>query len=108
MRNGLSVATLAAIMLVPPVAEATVWVHVPDLGQLKYQVSSEGYVWLRNLHEFDNRALGCCYNYYINTNTQEGKNTWALVLSLMAQSKGLYIGLPDGFAAGAVSMSGDW
>ncbi len=40
--------------------------------------------------------------------TAEGHIIWSLILSMHAQSKGLLVGVPDGYAAGAVSYVGEW
>lgn len=89
-------------------ANATVWVWVPDLSLLKYQTSPDGRVYVRNLDEFNGSALGCCYNYYIDTNTPEGKNIFALITAKSAQNKGLYLGVLNGYAAGPIHMVGEW
>lgn len=87
-------------------ANATVWVAVPDVSQLQFQTIGDGRVYLRNLNQFDGNALGCCYNYWIDTNTVEGKNIFALILSFGAQGRGLRFGLNDYGTAGVVSGVG--
>lgn len=96
------------IFLAPRYAAAETWVWVPDLSLLKYQTYPDGKLYLRNLNEFNSNALGCCYNYYVDTTTIQGKNIFALILTKAAQGKGLYLGVPDGFAAGGVSYVGEW
>ena len=88
-------------------ASATVWVYVPDVSQLQYQAAGN-MVYFRNFNQFNSSALPCCYNYWIDTSTTEGKNTFALFLSAAAQAKGLYFGVPDAYASGAVTNTGIW
>lgn len=50
------------------------WITVNDMSLLKWQMSPSGKVYLRNLNEFNNQALACCYNYHIDTTTEAGKS----------------------------------
>ena len=63
---------------------------------------------MRNMNTFDPNALGCCYNYWIDTTTAEGKNIFTMMLTAIALGQGMWIGLPSGYASGAVSYSGNW
>jgi hypothetical protein len=89
-------------------AWAETWVYVPDMSQLKYQLYPGGLIYFRNLSDFSTAALGCCYNYSIDTTTQDGRNTWATILSAIAQHSPLYLGIPDGQAQGIVTEVGIW
>jgi hypothetical protein len=76
-------------------AQATpVFVAVPDASQLTYQTSIEGKIYLRNLNSFDPQALGCCYNYFIDTTMPEGKNIFAILLSAIARASRITFALP--------------
>jgi hypothetical protein len=97
---------LGAVLMRPAFAET--WIYVPDMSQLKYQLYPDGHIYFRNLSDFSTAALGCCYNYSIDTTTQDGRNTWATMLSAIAQHTGLYLGIPDGQAPGNVSWVGVW
>lgn len=88
-------------------AVADVFVTVPNASSIKYQIMGNN-VWLRNLNEFNPNALGCCYNYHIDTSTLGGKNTFAAMLSAAAQGKSFVFGLADGYVAGQVTLSGQW
>jgi hypothetical protein len=88
-------------------ASAEVFVSVPDASLVKYQLQSSG-VALRNLNDFNASALACCYNYVIDTTTQVGKDIFAAFLAAAAQGKPFIFGVPDGYAAGAVTMGGQW
>jgi hypothetical protein len=70
-------------------ARAETFVAVADVRWLKFQLTPDSKVYLRNLDTCSASALGCGYNYYIDTSTQDGRDTWATVLSFMAQGKGL-------------------
>jgi hypothetical protein len=88
---------------------SAVWIIVPDVSQVAYMTDATGKVYLRNLDYFDStNAVGCCYNYWIDTATIEGKNIFAIFLSSAAQGKGMRFGLPDARQPGAVSASGAW
>ena len=66
-------------------------VIVPDPALLKWQLASDGKVYLRNLNEFDPTFLGCCYNFSIDLATTVGKNLWAALLTQIAMGKPLYL-----------------
>lgn len=100
------VAVLGALTMRSAFAET--WIYVPDMSQLKFQLFPGGLIYLRNLSDFSPAALGCCYNYWIDTTTQDGRNTWATMLSASAQHTPLYVGIPDGQAQGVVSYVGIW
>ena len=98
---------VALASAVPRVAEAEVFVRVTDASELTYQTEGSA-VYLRNLNQFDSNALGRCYNDYIDTSSQEGKNLFALLLMAMATHGALWLGVPDGYASGAVGFGGNW
>ena len=100
------VAVLGALTIRSAFAET--WIYVPDMSQLKFQLFPGGLIYIRNLSDFSAAALGCCYNYWIDTTTQDGRNTWATMLSASAQHTPLYVGIPDGQAQGVVSYVGIW
>lgn len=88
-------------------ASAEVYVSVPDASLVKYQVQVSG-VALRNLNDFNASALGCCYNYWIDTTTQVGKDVFAAFLAAAAQGKPFIFGIPNGYASGVVTQGGQW
>ena len=81
---------LIALLFVSSVASAEYFL-VNDMSQIKYQMGSGGRVYFRNLNDFDGRYQGCCYNYYLDTNTEGGKVMWSTMLSAMAMRQSLYI-----------------
>jgi hypothetical protein len=88
-------------------ASAEVYVSVPDASLVKYQVQASG-IALRNLNDFNPNALSCCYNYWIDTTTQIGKDIFAAMLVAAAQGKPFIFGVPNGYASGAVTQGGQW
>lgn len=102
-----SVLVLLMLSFAPSLAQAE-WIRITDVSLLRYQTGGDGRVFLRNLKDFDSRALDCCYSYWIDTTTIEGKLIWPLLVSLAAQGKGLSVRVPDGFASGAVNNVGEW
>jgi hypothetical protein len=86
-------------------ANATVWVYVSDVSQLQYSTNGN-FLYFRNFNQFNASALGCCWNYWIDTTTTEGKNTFALIMAAAAQAKPMYFGVPDGYASGLVALNG--
>lgn len=95
-----------AFLLFGSHALADVFVTIPNAAQLSFQ-SSGADIYLRNLNTFDSNALGCCYSYWIDTSTAEGKNIFALLLEDIALSQPITLGLPNGYASGAVTYSGN-
>jgi hypothetical protein len=88
-------------------ASATVWVYVSDVSQLQYSTNGN-FIYFRNFNQFNTSAFGCCWNYWIDTTTTEGKNTFALMMAAAAQAKPMYFGVPDGYASGMVTLNGIW
>jgi hypothetical protein len=96
------------MLAVSPSAFAYVWVWVPDASAIQYSLSPDGKVYFRNLSQFNAGAQGCCWHYWIDTNTTHGKNVYALFLAKAAQGKGLYMGVPDNLADGTIDYAGEW
>ncbi len=95
------------LLLFSLVARTEEYVVVPDASLVKYQINGN-FVSLRNLNEFHPSALGCCYNYHIETGTLVGKNIWTAFLAAAAQGKPFIFGVPPGFVAGYVTQGGQW
>ena len=106
-RSAIRVLT-AMLLAVPAASYAVGWVWIPDASLLKYALTPDGRVYFRNLNEFNGAALGCCYNYWVDTNSAHGKNLYALFLSKAAQNKGFYFSIPDGGAPGSIDYVGEW
>lgn len=65
------------------------YIHVYGASKIQYQLTSSNKVYFRNLNQFNEKATGCCYAFYLDLNTEFGKNSWALFLMLKAQMKPL-------------------
>lgn len=89
-------------------AASAAFIHVTDMSQLQYQTFPDGRIYLRNINAWDSQALAGNYNYYVDTTTVEGKNIYALMLAAIAQATPLWLGLSNGYLAGAVSYVGNW
>jgi hypothetical protein len=93
------------------IAHAFSWVEVSDASQLQYQTWGDGNsarVYLRNVNHFDSNAMGCCYNYYIDLATPDGRAIFAIFLSAAARNVPIRFAVPDGYAAGPVIAMGQW
>jgi len=99
---------IAAAAVSGPANAANIYVSVPDASQLKFQLDASGRIYLRNINTFDSNALPCCYSYWIDTTTQEGKNTYALILSFSAQGRGFYFDISDYTTPQAITWAGPW
>ncbi|WP_298773630.1 hypothetical protein [uncultured Shewanella sp.] len=101
-------AVVAFSLLFSSNAGASDWVTITDMSQLKYQIK-DGQVWLRNVNEFNESWLGCCYAYYIDITADEGKAIWSAMLAQMAMGKPYNIGVVDKSVNGSkIIMSGNW
>jgi hypothetical protein len=98
---------VAATALISP-AHALVYINVADVSQLSFQMTSDGRVYLRNINYFDSNALACCYSYWIDTTTQEGKNTFAVILSYSTLQRGFRFVLTDYTTAQQITWVGPW
>ena len=87
---------------------ATDLLQIGDASQIKWQLNSQGHVYLRNLDSFDNTYLGCCYNYWIDTSTDVGKVFFSTLLVQAAARRPIWIGVPDKSLASAINYTGDW
>lgn len=84
------------------------YVLVPDMSQLKWQMTTEGKVYLRNLNQFNGSFQGCCYFYWIDVGTPTGRALWASALQKMASSQSMYFGLESAAVGGQMVHLGSW
>jgi hypothetical protein len=101
-------AIIASAAMIGPATAANIYVNVSDASQLSFQLTSDGRVYLRNINYFDSNALPCCYNYWIDTTTQEGKNTYALILSYSAMGRGFRFDIGDYTTPQQITWVGPW
>lgn len=107
-RTALLVLAVVALAASARPASAVVWIAVSNASQLAYMTDPSGRVYLRNLNAWDSNAQGCCYNYWIDTTTTEGRLIFTIMLADIAEGSSMRFGVPDGYASGAVAASGNW
>jgi hypothetical protein len=103
-----ALALVVSSALAAPVASAFSYVRVTDPTQLQYQTTGDGKIWLRNINIYNSSFQGCCYNYYIDTTTAEGKNIYAMMLAYIAMGRPFTLGFPNDTAGGPVAECGDF
>ena len=108
VRRMISWALLTVLLPTCEVTQAATFVSVSDASQLYYQTDPTGKVYFRNVNTFSALALGCCYNYYIDTTTAEGKALFAIFLFDVGRAAPIIFLIPDNMAPGAVSYGGYW
>ncbi|MFL6600228.1 MAG: hypothetical protein ACJ8R9_02775 [Steroidobacteraceae bacterium] len=96
-----------ACLLVTATALADDGVTVTDMTQLRWQSDTTGKIYIRNLNQFDSSFLGCCYNYYIDTTTTDGKAKWTAVLTYVLAGGSLYFYVANKAQPGPVSYVGN-
>lgn len=101
-------AILSLFMLVSSSVFAEDWITVNDMSLLKWQMAPDGKVYFRNLNDFRPQALPCCYNYYVDTTTPAGKSVWSVILTKMASSQPLILGVPNLTQPGPITYLGVW
>ncbi len=90
------------------ISVASDYLLIPDMSQLKFQISGTK-VYLRNLNQFDESWADCCYSYYVDLTTDDGRATWSTMLAKMTVGGRYYIGVNSKSSTpSAVSFSGDW
>jgi hypothetical protein len=82
------------------------YVYISDMSQLKWQLTTDGKVYLRNLSQFNAGFQGCCYIYWIDTSTPAGKAIWSAVLMKIGTAQPFYLGLEQ--QGGNVGHVGNW
>jgi hypothetical protein len=101
----LLVGVLLAICALP--AHAAYWFRVPNANDLQWLLDSSQRVYLRNLSSFDGTVLGCCYNYWLDTNTPLGKSHWAALQVKIAMGESVWIAVSDQTQPGAIDFIAD-
>lgn len=75
-------AAILALLTAPKASLAqSLQIRIPDASLIKYAVSADGNVYLRNISDFDSTWLGCCQAYWIPLNTDSGKAMYSAMLS---------------------------
>ena len=99
---------LAATGFIGSAHAGNIYLSIPDASQLSFLLSGDGRIYLRNINAFDSSALPCCFSYWIDTTTQEGKNTYALILSYSAMGRGFRFDISDYTTPQAITWAGPW
>ena len=91
----------------PTVATAET-LAVDDASRLKWSISS-GKVYFRNFNEIDATWQGCCYVYYIDLSTDEGKAMFSLFLTRHSARQPLNFWVANKTANPTpIGQMGDW
>ncbi len=106
--NGVKLLFLIPVLLLGPAAQASDFLRVEDASQIKWQITSQNRVYLRNLHTFDATYLACCYNYWFDASTGAGKSFLSVLLAKAAAGQPIDIGVIDKTIVSEVNYVGDW
>lgn len=79
-----------------------------DTTRLKWQITPNGMVYFRNLNEFNPVFQACCYNYWIDTNSSTGKNSWAMLMLKIAQGQIINLSVPNAAIGGPINLIGQY
>ncbi|WP_145734374.1 hypothetical protein [Nitrospirillum pindoramense] len=76
-------AAILALLTAPKasLAQSLQILRIPDASLIKYAITADGNVYLRNISDFDSTWLGCCQAYWIPLNTDSGKAMYSAILS---------------------------
>lgn len=88
-------------------ARADDYVLVPNASQLQW-TETGGKVYLRNLNQFDSTFLPCCWNFYFDITTDEGKMQWSFLLTRITTGGRVWLGFSSKSTAGSLKYIGDW
>jgi len=109
LRNSVKLVLLLPALFFGSAAHAsTDFLHIQDASQIKWQITAQNRVYLRNLHEFDPSYLACCYNYWFDASTDAGKSFLSVLLAKAAAAKSIHIGVVDKTIVSEVNYVGDW
>jgi hypothetical protein len=85
----------ALLLLLSFDVKAVAYVEIDDASKLLWQMQAAGFVYFRNLNEFDANQAGCCYAYYLDTTTAGGKALWTVILIKIAEHKRINLAFSD-------------
>ncbi len=92
MKSLFGIILIACILLSSKANAGTQWVNINDASHLKWQITSNGTVWFRNIKDFNSAHNGCCYSYKLDATTAGGKVLWTTLLAKISSSKGISLG----------------
>lgn len=99
---------LLPVLFLGSAAQASDFLQIPDASQIKWQITAQNRVYLRNLSDFDSTYLACCYNYWFDASTDAGKSFLSVLLAKAAAAKSIHIGVVDKTIVSEVNYVGDW
>ena len=109
MKASLRTLALAALVFSSLPSHAVDTVVVGNAAQLTWLYdSATGRVYLRNLDQFNPAFLGCCYNWYLDTNSTTGRTLWAAILLRIAGAQPINLVVGAMNTAGPVLYAGNW
>ena len=100
------VSAMIALLISAP-AGASSGIVINDPSNLLYAVQ-DGKVYLRNLNTYASDWLPCCYNYWIDLSTDNGKAMFSALLAHKLSGKRLSIWKDDPTTAGPIGILGDF
>lgn len=77
-----------------------------DASKVQFAIMG-GKIYFRNLNVFNPDWAGCCYNYYIDLTTDEGKSMYAYFMTQYA-GRGRVVFWRDSVAPGPIQQIGNW
>lgn len=103
----MTVAAIFSLGFVSQPVTAGSGIVISDPTGIQYAVQ-DGKVYLRNLNSYDSTWLPCCYNYWIDLSTDNGKAQFSALLAHKLSGKKLSIWKTDPTTAGALDIVGDF
>lgn len=98
---------LPAMSATEPLWAANDTLFIPNAADVKWAIHGDR-VYFRNLDEFDAGWLGCCYNYYVDLNTDSGKAMFSAFLSKHMAAQALKIYVDEKGVKSPILMIGNW
>lgn len=77
-----------------------------DASQVQFSIYG-GKLYFRNLHAFNPEWAGCCYNYFIDLTSDDGKSMYAYFM-LQYANRGRIVLWKESVAPGPIQQMGNW
>ena len=103
-----AVFSILMVLFLPAPASASDFLHIDDASQIKWQITAQNKVYLRNLKSFDASFLPCCYEYWFDASTDAGKSFLTVLLARSVAGKSIDIGVVDKTTTSLVNYVGVW
>jgi hypothetical protein len=105
--RGMAIAILLSLSFASRPVMAGAYVVINDPTGIQYAVQ-DNKVYLRNMNVYDSAWLPCCYNYWIDLSTDNGKAQFSALLAHKLSGKKLNIYKNDFATAGPIDILGDF